>query len=38
VVEVVAPEPTANPPVVVVVPVDPFTGWEVGDVDPLCGC
>jgi hypothetical protein len=36
---VVAPEPTANPPVVVVVPVDPFTGWEVGgDVDPLCGC
>jgi hypothetical protein len=38
VVEVVAPEPTVNPPVVVVVPLDPFTGWEVGDVDPLCGC
>ncbi|HVF05276.1 MAG TPA: hypothetical protein VNA20_10575 [Frankiaceae bacterium] len=39
IVEVVAPEPTANPPVVVVVPVDPFTGWEVGDgVDPFCGC
>ena len=39
VVEVVAPEPTANPPVIVVVPIDPFTGWEVGDdVDPFCGC
>ena len=39
VVEVVAPEPTANPPVVVVVPVDPFTGWQVGDdVNPFCGC
>ncbi|HEV2891256.1 MAG TPA: hypothetical protein VGX28_12855 [Frankiaceae bacterium] len=37
--EVVAPEPTVNPPVVVLVPIDPFTGWEVGgDVDPLCGC
>lgn len=37
--DVVVPEPTANPPVVVVVPVDPFTGWEVGgDVDPFCGC
>lgn len=40
VVDVVAPEPTVNPPVVVVVPVDPFTGWEVGGdvLDPLCGC
>lgn len=38
--DVVLPEPTANPPIVVVVPVDPFTGWEVGGdvVDPLCGC
>lgn len=38
--DVSAPEPTADPTVVVVVPVDPFTGWEVGGdvVDPLCGC
>jgi hypothetical protein len=38
--DVVVPEPAANPPIVVVVPVDPFTGWEVGGdvVDPLCGC
>lgn len=41
-VEPAAPaEPRA--PVVVVVPVDPFTGWEVGDgdpfrLDPWCGC
>ncbi|MDT4922629.1 MAG: hypothetical protein QOG01_342 [Pseudonocardiales bacterium] len=37
VVEVPTPAPN---PVVVVVPVDPFTGWEVGGdvVDPLCGC
>jgi hypothetical protein len=35
--EVPAPAPD---PVVVVVPVDPFTGWEVGGdvVDPFCGC
>jgi hypothetical protein len=33
------PTPAPNP-VVVVVPVGPFTGWEVGGdvVDPLCGC
>jgi hypothetical protein len=37
----VAEVPTPAPhPVVVVVPVDPFIGWEVGGdvVDPLCGC
>jgi len=38
----VAEVPTPAPPdrVVVVVPVEPFTGWEVGGdvIDPLCGC
>jgi hypothetical protein len=38
--DVVSPDPAPPNPVVVVVPIDPFTGWEVGGdvVDPLCGC
>ena len=39
-VAVETPPPAPGGPVVVVVPVDPYGGWEVGGdvVDPFCGC